>query len=234
MLIGSTVALGATFYRRLPVWPIAASIASYPLFAFIAGHWASVLLYALDAAIANPWIWLQFGSGTSSLISGPLWMLISIVMMIVGGFRKLPAQLDVAALGLAATATVGRLGCFLVHDHPGIATDFFLGVRGICGVDQASSSGACHDLGLYEMLGWGTLFITAGTMFLRKVRPSVAAATVLIGYGLLRLAIDPLGVPLGPSFSQVIVPIALFLGSGLVLAAGFVIPQVWPDKTIEG
>lgn len=40
-----------------------------------------------------------------------------------------------------------RLGCFLVHDHPGLPSDFFLAV------DDFNGSGvARHDLGLYEML----------------------------------------------------------------------------------
>src|SRR5690606_7932138 len=39
-------------------------------------------------------------------------------------------------------AGFGRMGCFLAHDHPGIHTEFFLGVQ--------YPDGGRHDLGLYE------------------------------------------------------------------------------------
>ena len=42
---------------------------------------------------------------------------------------------------------LARLGCFSVHDHPGIASDFFLAVANYNG-----SGIARHDLGLYEAL----------------------------------------------------------------------------------
>lgn len=40
----------------------------------------------------------------------------------------------------------GRLGCFVVHDHPGRETDFFLGVE-----NYYESGVVRHDLGLYEV-----------------------------------------------------------------------------------
>lgn len=41
---------------------------------------------------------------------------------------------------------IGRIGCFLIHDHPGVCTDFFLGMdepKGVC---------ARFDLGLLESI----------------------------------------------------------------------------------
>src|SRR5262249_13818400 len=45
-------------------------------------------------------------------------------------------------LGVAPGWAVARLGCFAVHDHPGVLTDFFLAVK--------FPEGARHDLGLYD------------------------------------------------------------------------------------
>jgi len=59
---------------------------------------------------------------------------------------------DAIALGMAPGWGVARIGCFTVHDHPGVRTDFFLAVN-MDGVPR-------HDLGLYEailLLGLGAL-----------------------------------------------------------------------------
>lgn len=51
---------------------------------------------------------------------------------------------DVFALGVAPGWMVARLGCFSVHDHPGVRTAFALAV--------AFPGGARHDLGLDDAL----------------------------------------------------------------------------------
>ena len=56
----------------------------------------------------------------------------------------------------------GRLGCFVVHDHPGAETTFFLGVQDFNGHEGVVR----HDLGLYEVI-WA-LVATAIFMKLRN------------------------------------------------------------------
>lgn len=48
---------------------------------------------------------------------------------------------DVAVWGLPWGVAIGRLGCFLIHDHPGTLSNSLLAVN--------YPSGARHDLGLY-------------------------------------------------------------------------------------
>lgn len=53
---------------------------------------------------------------------------------------------EVLAFAFPLAWGIGRIGCFLIHDHPGVCTNFLLGMeepRGIC---------ARHDLGLYESI----------------------------------------------------------------------------------
>lgn len=54
---------------------------------------------------------------------------------------------DPIAYALPAGWFIGRSGCFLVHDHPGIVTDFPLAVN-----NYRLQGVARHDLGLYEAL----------------------------------------------------------------------------------
>lgn len=69
---------------------------------------------------------------------------------------KTPAiyMLDCAAFGLPFAWIFGRTGCFVVHDHPGRITDFFLAVNPYqVGYPPYYPR---HDLGLYEVL-WSIL-----------------------------------------------------------------------------
>lgn len=74
---------------------------------------------------------------------------------------------DCAAFGFPFGWFFGRMGCFVVHDHPGRVTDFFLAVD-----DYHSGSLPFyprHDLGFYEVL-WS---VAVGVLFLvlwRKTR----------------------------------------------------------------
>ncbi|MCB0271893.1 MAG: prolipoprotein diacylglyceryl transferase [Bdellovibrionales bacterium] len=58
---------------------------------------------------------------------------------------------DVVTFGYVPGWFFGRIGCFLVHDHPGKMTDFFLGVQ--------FPGGTRHDLGLYDALLLGFIWI---------------------------------------------------------------------------
>lgn len=115
---------------------------------------------------------------------------------------------------------LGRMGCFVAHDHPGIVTDFWLGVYGMCEApgggrlhtaasactDLSSCLGkvqyfldvprdpafgkACHDLGLYEAF-WSLAMIPLFFLFDRKPRfPGFYTGMWLLSYGPIRLLLD--------------------------------------------
>lgn len=74
------------------------------------------------------------------------------------------AYADTLAWGLPWGCGIGRIGCFLIHDHPGTLTSFVLGVRYPDGQGR-------HDLGLYlSLIGFATgiLFLVLG----KKKRPA--------------------------------------------------------------
>jgi len=57
---------------------------------------------------------------------------------------------DALIWGLPLGCGIGRIGCFLIHDHPGTLTNFFLGVNYPDGTTR-------HDLGLYlSLIGFAT------------------------------------------------------------------------------
>ena len=62
----------------------------------------------------------------------------------------------------------GRTGCFVVHDHPGRVTDFFLAVDSY--EFGATPFEPRHDLGFYEVL-WSLVAIAILVVVARKDRP---------------------------------------------------------------
>lgn len=103
--------------------------------------------------------------------------------------RKLDmlAYADTLIWGLPWGCGVGRIGCFLIHDHPGTLTHFILGVKYPNGETR-------HDLGLYLSL----IGFAAGGLFLwlnRKPRaPGFWLAAYMIIEGVVRFGLDFLRV----------------------------------------
>jgi phosphatidylglycerol---prolipoprotein diacylglyceryl transferase len=84
--------------------------------------------------------------------------------------RKLPVLhlSDIVAWVFPLGWIFGRLGCFVVHDHPGAQTTFFLGVENWEGQEGVIR----HDLGLYEVFWSITVFAIFWSMRNLKNRPT--------------------------------------------------------------
>ncbi len=89
---------------------------------------------------------------------------------------------DSFALGIAPGWAIARLGCFSVHDHPGVLNDFFLAVQ--------FPGGARHDLGLYDALLLFGLTLLVYGLSRRKLLTGRLLAVLALGYGVARFALD--------------------------------------------
>ena len=95
---------------------------------------------------------------------------------------------DAYVFGLPLGIFIGRIGCFLIHDHPGTLTNFFLGIKYQDGVIR-------HDLGLYESLFGLLLFALFLLIGLRlRIKPGIFTALFLVLYGLFRVLLDYLRI----------------------------------------
>lgn len=89
---------------------------------------------------------------------------------------------DQMIYGLPLGLGCGRIGCFLIHDHPGTLTHFFLGVR--------YPDGVRHDHGLYLSING---FVMALMFFWLARKPRPAAFFIrffMIWYGTVRFVLD--------------------------------------------
>lgn len=108
----------------------------------VTGHLAHLFLYHPEE-LAEPWRILKIWEGLSSMGGLAGGILAALVW-----FRRrrvaFAGYADAMALGLAPGWGIARVGCFTVHDHPGVRSHFFLAVN--------MPGGPRHDLGLYEAI----------------------------------------------------------------------------------
>lgn len=97
------------------------------------------------------------------------------------------AYADTLVWGLPWGCGVGRIGCFLIHDHPGTLTHFILGVR-------YPDGSVRHDLGLYlSLVG----FLTGGLFLFwnrHERHPGFWLGSFMMIEGIARFALDFLRV----------------------------------------
>ena len=153
----------------------------------VGGRLGHVLFYDPVYYMNHPAEILEIWRGGLSVYGG------IILGAIVAVWRLRKANVDVwryadlIAFGLPFGKVLGRLGCFLIHDHPGTATDFVLGV-------QYPDSVVRHDLGLY--LAVNAFFLSMMFLWLsRKPRPvGTYLAIFSVWYGVARFFLDFLRV----------------------------------------
>lgn len=173
--------LNGIFYE----WDVFVEVATKPV-ALAAGLLAGLFVFVQlsketgprAAAIIGAAMALAGAASVGSLVDGRWLGLSSFGGFIGAAFsvwvwkqrRKLPA------LGLAECACwcfpavwfFGRMGCFVVHDHPGAKTDFFLAVADYNGVVGE----ARHDLGFYEVIWSAVVFALFWKLRKRQERPT--------------------------------------------------------------
>ncbi len=151
--------------------------------AFVGARLFHVLFYEPQYYLQHPWQafdprvpgYAMFG-GLIGAVSVFLWMAKRRTL-------DLLAYADTLAWGVPWGCGIGRIGCFLIHDHPGTLTHFILGVKYPNGQIR-------HDLGLYlSLIGFAT-----GGLFLflnRKQRhPGFWVGAYLMVEGLSRFGTD--------------------------------------------
>lgn len=153
---------------------------------FVFAHWIDAIFYYPERIVEDPFYLLRLWDGISSFggfIGGALGVFVYFHR------RKLSVleYAEAIMFGLVPAWAIGRLGCTIVFDHPGLPTDFILGMQDGHGVVR-------HNLGFYEMLA--ALFLTGLIYFLKNTRPfrGFYIALVMALYAPVRFFLDFLRV----------------------------------------
>ena len=156
---------------------------------WIGAHVYAAVFYFPARTLADPMYLLKLWDGISSF-GGFLGATIAVLGYLMS--RKLPVTpyADVMIYGFSFGWISGRTGCWLLYDHPGLPTDFILGMPYPFALGGLPAGTIRHNLGFYEMLY--TLFICAVIGWAgRAPRPAGwFTAVVLILYSPVRFAMD--------------------------------------------
>ena len=178
---------------------------------FIFARFFHVVFYNFQYYVEEPGEIIKFWHGGASSLGGFFGAVLAIyVFMKVRRFswKEIVPYFDIGALGLWLGWGIGRIGCFLIHDHPGTLSSFVLAVR----YPQAFSEGALarldstarempmagqqifsrHDLGLYESIVGFVLFVIFLFLFKKLVRRGWGFVAILssLSYAVVRFFLD--------------------------------------------
>lgn len=135
------------------IWGVAGGV--------LMGHVVHLFAYHPEE-LRDPWRVLAFWEGLSSF-GGLLGGVLAAVIFFRRRKLRFHDYADALALGVAPGWGIARVGCFVIHDHPGVKTTFPLAV------DFPRSAAATlgfwgqrHDLGLYDAIA---LFAFAAVLF---------------------------------------------------------------------
>ncbi len=191
----------------------------------VAGHAAHLLFYHPEE-LGDPMRILKFWVGLSSM-GGLAGGIAAAAIWFRAKRIRFMDYADAFALGTAPGWGIARIGCFTVHDHPGVKTDFFLAIR--------FADGPRHDLGLYEAI---VLLSIGGLLWVLHRRGALRGRLLpllALLYGVARFLLDFLrasDVPyadsrhLGLTFAQ-------YFAVGLVAWAAWGFVRVAPARFAE-
>jgi phosphatidylglycerol:prolipoprotein diacylglycerol transferase len=134
---------------------------------FIGSHIFDRVMYYPELVLKEPWDLLMPWRSLSSY-GGFIFAVVGAFVWKARRGYEFTVPLDQVAFGMPVGWVFGRTGCFVVHDHPGSITDFFLAVDNYQyhGLPTAPR----HDLGLYEVF-WSSAVIVLFFWLDKKPRP---------------------------------------------------------------
>lgn len=128
------------------------------LAAFIGARLFHVLAYEPHYYFLHPFEVLDFRKPGYAMFGGFIGAFVAAAWMFRRRSLSFIAYADVAFWGIPWGCGIGRIGCFLIHDHPGTLSHSLLVMKQLDGTTR-------HDLGLYlSLIGFATgiLFLLIG------------------------------------------------------------------------
>ncbi|HLD21059.1 MAG TPA: prolipoprotein diacylglyceryl transferase [Patescibacteria group bacterium] len=149
-----------------------------------------MVIYEPGYYFADPIEFFRIWHGGFSIMGGFLGATIAGIWFLRRKHVDVHAYTDTAIFGLPVGLFIGRIGCFLIHDHPGTLTDFALGVK--------YPDGVRHDHGLYDSINGLVLFLLFLLLARRGAKTGTYIVVFLIWYGVVRFFLDFFRATNGP------------------------------------
>ena len=210
------------FLRRTRQWKLDTQLAGWLSFTMVlvglVGAFLFRWVYLATALRRDPWIWLKTTQGAASFGGIAAGLLAAVLFLRI---RRVPSGLAWRYLDALASVfplgwIFGRIGCSLVHDHPGLRSDSWLAVR--------YPDAPRWDLAVVEVVFLASLVIPLFIWLARRSRPpGFFLGLFLTVYGGFRVLLDRLHVDppryFGMSVDQLAYGTACLLGAVIVFRA---------------
>ena len=154
-------------------------------FGLAGGHFLHLFGYHPELLKGDPFVVLRVWEGLSSM-GGVLGSLVGIFLFFRRNKIPLMPYVDAIALGAAPGWAIARIGCFFVHDHPGVRTDFPLAVD----FPVATFGGPRHDLGLYDVFVLGGIALVLHLMARKRPPQGRIMGMLAVTYSTCRFFLD--------------------------------------------
>ena len=151
--------------------------------AFVFGRLFHIAFYDFAYFLENPAELFAIWHGGLSITGGFLGAVIFGIIYLKQKKLNIWSYTDTAIFGLPLGLWIGRIGCFLIHDHPGKETGFFLGVQYPDGIVR-------HDHGFYLSFNGLLMFLVFLYLAKRKVKTGTFIIIFLLWYGIIRFVLD--------------------------------------------
>jgi phosphatidylglycerol:prolipoprotein diacylglycerol transferase len=186
-VLGTVVTVWRARRAGVPMSVIVDAIAHVVIAGFVVSRVFDAVVYAPEKVAADPLYLLRPKTGLSSF-GGFLGALVGAWLWKLRRKQSIIAVTDHIAFAFPIGFGLGRVGCFLTHDHPGTVTSFPLAVADYrVGAPPYLPR---HDLGLYEALfcaGLVALFFALGR---KPRRPGLYLGLLPLLYAPFRFFLD--------------------------------------------
>jgi len=157
-------------------------IALWSMIGALIGSRLFFVLYEPAYFFAHPFDVFFLWDGGMSMMGGLIGAAIAGVGFIKRHAWDVWGYVDQAFFALPLGIGIGRIGCFLIHDHPGVFTNLFFGVR--------YPDGLRLDHGLLLSLEGFFLFAVFAFLSRKNVRTGTFLALFLLADGFTRFCLD--------------------------------------------
>ena len=159
----------------LGVWTVIA--------AFVGARIGHSFFYDWGTTMNDPVEFLRIWHGGFSIMGGFIAALITAFWYLRHSQGDVWRYADATIFGLPIGLGIGRIGCFLIHDHPGTASDFFLAVQYPDGISRL-------DHGLLLSINGFLMAIVFWLMSRHKLPVGAYLTVFALWYGAVRLWLD--------------------------------------------
>jgi phosphatidylglycerol:prolipoprotein diacylglycerol transferase len=151
---------------------------------FVGGHVLDEIFYHPAQVLEDPLSLVKIWAGLSSFGGFTGGLIGTFVFKYRFGIKKILPFTDIMTAAFPAGWVFGRMGCSIVHDHPGMPSQLWFAVQ------YRDGSGGRFDLGLYEMI-FAIVIAAVSLSLARKARPpGFFLGFTMLAYAPVRFALD--------------------------------------------